>query len=162
MLYPDEENDAEGVGDEYGGYEDEYDEGSDYYSYEEGPKVDNLEGEPPFQSKSLPGVTGHDLTDIKAILNEFAILSVSPKVRTYQKKFQPAPLPSKFKRKMPLFQSYTSDDWTSACSALWWPFEDNICHEMRCLTCYPAVIAAHTNCKTKSVLKTHSCVQKVS
>ena len=84
MLYPDEENDAEGVGDEYGGYEDEYGEGSDYYSYEEGPKVDSLEGEPPFQSKSLPGVTGHDLTDIKAILNEFAILNVSPKVRTYE------------------------------------------------------------------------------
>ena len=47
------------------------------------------------------------------------------------------------------FQVYTSEEWASACSALWWPFEDNICFEMRCLTCYPAVIAAHTNCKTR-------------
>ena len=72
-------NDTTVVGDEYG-YEDDYEEDSDYYSYEEGPKVDNLEGEPHFQGKSLLGVTGHDLTDIKAILNEFAILNVSPKV----------------------------------------------------------------------------------
>ena len=78
-MYPEDENDTTVVEDEYG-YEDDYEEDSDYYSYEEGPKVDNLEGEPHFQGKSLLGVTGHDLTDIKAILNEFAILNVSPKV----------------------------------------------------------------------------------
>ena len=58
------------------------------------------------------------------------------------------------------FQTFTPDAWQSACHSLWWPFEDNQCHQIRCLSCSAAVISAKMICKSNQSL-VHSCMQRV-
>ena len=108
----------------------------EYYDYED--QEDQASGSPqrnPISSSSFPQSVASDLAAVKAILLEFSAL--------------------KSQRK-----AFDSQTWKSACHAIWWPFEDDYCHRIRCLTCSAAVIGAHTVCQAEQN-KVHSCMQRV-
>lgn len=52
--------------------------------------------------------------------------------------------------------------WESSCKSMWWPFDDQMCMEMRCTSCFPSIASGYAVCKMQGTSKSHKCMQKAS
>ena len=54
-----------------------------------------------------------------------------------------------------------SSFWEASCKRHWWPFKDELCLQMRCTVCAPAVASAGAACAMTGRAKSHKCMQRV-